>query len=61
MEVAILSNIGTDDLVMQINSYLSTGWRLEGELIATYIEKSVDGVHKVLFNQKMVRGEYNQP
>lgn len=57
MEVAILANIGTDDLALQINSYISTGWRMEGELVATYIGRNINDEHLILYVQKMVRGE----
>lgn len=50
MEVAIVKSTLTDELVGYIQSYLSTGWRMDGELIVVPLAQD-----RILYVQKMTR------
>lgn len=52
MEVAILKSTDAEFLSENIRSYLSTGWRMNGPLVVASL-----GPERVLYVQKMVRGE----
>lgn len=50
MEVAIVKSTSSDELVGFIQSYLLTGWRMDGDIIGVALTAD-----RVLYIQKMVR------
>ena len=60
MEVVILTAFSSTFLKEQIDSYHSTGWRMDGDVVVTYLGEE-DGERLVQYTQKMVRGKYDQP
>ena len=60
MEVDILVHFSPSFMKERIASYISTGWRMDGDMTVTYLGEE-DGERLVQYTQKMVRGEYNQP
>ena len=58
MEVDILVHFSPSFMQERIASYISTGWRMDGDMAVTYLGEE-DGERLVQYTQKMVRGEYN--
>ena len=58
MEVVILTAFSSTFLKEQIDSYHSTGWRMDGDVVVTYCGREVEGDLIVMYAQKMVRGNY---
>ena len=57
MEVVILRAYSPRFMSEEINSYISTGWRMDGNVVVTYLGEE-DGEGTAVYHQKMVRGEY---
>ncbi|MCA9458730.1 MAG: hypothetical protein KC587_18850, partial [Nitrospira sp.] len=58
MEVDILVHFSPSFMQERIASYISTGWRMDGDVVVTYCGREVEGDLIVMYAQKMVRGNY---